>query len=173
MSQNYIRQCAVSFSAIGQTFDANEGSIRVRFKIRQSTLNQPNTATILLTNQNPGQAKKLVESEGSTVSISAGYKGNMGLLFVGDLRKAIYGRENPTDTMTTILASDGGQAQTYATVNKTLPPGSTPNDIVNTSIEALQKYGVGLGFRGALGRPLDAGLPTLDRAVWHGLEIDD
>jgi hypothetical protein len=164
MSANYIRQCAVTFAYIGKTYDANEGSIRVRFKIKQSTLNQPNTATILLTNQNPGLAKALCapQAEGSNVSISAGYVGNMGLIFQGDLRKAIYGRENPTDTMTTILASDGGQAQTYAQVNKTLPPGSTPNDIVNTSIAALKQFGVGLGF---VGPSVQLSTPVYPRSI--------
>lgn len=160
MSENYIRQCAVTFSAIGQTFDAN--GIRVRFKIKQSTLEQANTATVMLTNQNPAQAKKLVQAEGSTVSISAGYQGNMGLLFVGDLRRAIYGRENPTDTLTTILAADGGQAQSYAQVNKTLPPGSKPQDIVNTAIQGLQKFGVNLGF---VGPSVNLSTPVYPRSI--------
>jgi hypothetical protein len=162
LSQNYIRKCAVSFSCIGQTFDA-EG-IRVRFKIKQSTLNQPNTAVILLTNQLRGQAKKMCDpkSEGTNVTISAGYDGNMGMIFQGDLRKAIYGRENATDTMTTILASDGGQAQSYATVSKTLPPGSTPKDIVDTSIEALKKFGVDLGF---VGQKVDLSTPKYPRSI--------
>ena len=160
MSENYIRDCAVYFSAIDKTYDAS--GIRVRFKIKQSTQAQANTATVLLTNQNPQLAKKLVESEGSTVKISAGYNGNIGLLFQGDLRRAIYGRENPTDTMTTILAADGGQAQTYATVAKTLPPGSTPKDIYDTSIEALKKYGVDHGF---IGPKVDLSKPVYPRSI--------
>lgn len=162
MSENYIRECAVSFSAIGQTFDA-EG-IRVRFKIKQSTLEQANVATIFLTNQNPQQAKKLCAqaSEGSNVTISAGYKGNVGVLFQGDLRKAFYGRENPTDTMTTILAADGGQARSYGTVSKTLPPGSTPKDIVNTAVEGLQKFGVNLGL---VGQMVDLSTPVYPRSI--------
>jgi len=162
MSENWIRQCAVTFGAIGKTYDAT--GIRVRFKISQSTHDQPNTATILLTNQNPGLAKQLcaASAEGSMVSVSAGYAGNMGLIFQGDLRRAIYGRENPTDTMTTILASDGGQAQSYATVAKTLPAGSTPDDIVKTSVAALQKFGVGLGF---VGPSVDLTTPVYPRSI--------
>ena len=161
MSKNYIRDCAVYLEAIGRTYDAS--GIRVRFKIKQSTLPQPNMATIILTNQNPHLAKTLVESGYNTdVTISAGYVDNIGVIFKGKIARAIYGRENPTDTMTTILASDGGHAQSYATVAKTLPPGSTPKDIVDTSIEALKKFGVDLGFVGPL---VDLNKPMYPRSI--------
>ena len=162
MSENYIRDCAVSFACIGQTFDAT--GIRVRFKIKQSTLAQANTATIFLTNQNASQARKMCEpnAEDTEVTISAGYKGNIGQIFKGKLRKAIYGRENPTDTMTTILASDGGSAQTYATLSKTLPPGSTPKDIVSASINAMKPFGVDLGF---VGQGVDLSKPVYPRSI--------
>jgi hypothetical protein len=162
MSKNYIRDCAVTVACIGQTFNA-EG-IRVRFKIKQSTLHQANTAVIYLTNQLPAHAKKICDpsSEDSDITISAGYKDNIGLIFKGRLRRAIYGRENPTDTMTTILASDGGSAQAYATVAKTLPPGSTPQNIVDTAIESLKKFGVDHGFTG---QGVDLSKPTYPRSI--------
>ena len=161
MSANYIRDCAVTFDCIGQTFDAK--GIRVRFKIKQSSLAQANTATILLTNQNAAQAKKLVHTGKDTgVTISAGYEGNMGVVFKGLIRRALYGRENPTDTMTTVLASDGGQAQSYSIVDKTLPPGSTPKDIVQTSLDAMKQYGVGLGF---IGPRVDLSKPVYPRSI--------
>lgn len=162
MSDNYIRDCAVTFDAIGTTYDAT--GIRVRFKIRQSTLGSANTATILLTNQNPGLAKQLCDpkSEGTKVSVSAGYVGNSGLLFQGDLRRAIYGRENPTDTLTTILAAGGGQAMSHATIAKTLPKGSTPQNIVDAVSAEMGKFGVNFGFAG---QSIDLSQPVYPRAI--------
>lgn len=162
MSRNYIRACAVTFAAIGKTYDAT--GIRVRFKITQSTLDQPNIATILLTNQNPALAKALCSqsADNTEVTISAGYVDNMGLIFKGRIRRAIYGRENPTDTMTSILASDGGHGVAYAPVAKTLPPGSTPQDIVNTAMDSMKKFGVDLGF---VGPKVDLSTPKYPRSI--------
>lgn len=161
MSRNYIRDCAVTFAAIGKTYDAK--GIRVRFKIKQSTMHQANVATILLSNQNPSLAKALVQTgENTDVTISAGYVDNIGVIFKGKIRRAIYGRENPTDTLTTILASDGGHGQSYATVNTTLPPGKTPKDIYDVAHAALKKYGVDPGFVGKL---VDLSKPVYPRSI--------
>ena len=164
MSQNYLRQCEVYFAYIGRTYTCDATAIRVRFDIKQSSTALPNIAEIRLTNQNRDLAKALTDpkADGTLVSISAGYAGNSGLLFQGDLRQAMYGRENPTDTMTTIQAADGGQARNYATVSKTLPPGSTPKDHVDTAITALKQFGVNLGF---VGPKVDLSKPVYPRAV--------
>ena len=164
MSQNYIRSCHVTFAYIGKTYTCDMNAIRVRFGIKKESMPQPNIATIRLTNQNRDLAKRLTEpqAEGSDVIISAGYRDNEGVIFQGELRFAMFGRENPTDTMTTIIAADGGQAKTYATVSKTLPPGSTPKDIVSTAIDSLSKFGVTLGF---VGPKVDLSTPVYPRSI--------
>lgn len=164
MSQNYIRQLALYIEAIGRTYDAGQYSIRVRFSIKQSNTQIPNTATIRLTNQNRDLAKALCQpsAEGTYVSITAGYVGNSGLLFQGHIVRTIYGRENPTDTLTQILCSDGDQGHNVAQVNKTLPPGSTPQTIVNTAMQALQPYALTLGF---IGQTVDLSTPTYPRSI--------
>jgi hypothetical protein len=162
MSQNYIRACAISIAAIGKTCDAT--GLRVRFSIKQRTAGQPNIATVKITNQSPSLAKALTQAsaEYTPIVISAGYVDNQGVLFQGNLVRAIYGRENPTDTLTTILAADGGQAHDYATVSQTLAAGSTPQQHVNVAIQALSKYGVSLGF---VGPKVDLSTPVYPRAV--------
>ena len=96
--------------------------MRCQFSIKQGTRGLPNTATIRITNQNPTVARQLAQAQAeyTAVSISAGYQGNSGLLFQGNIVKAIYGQENPIDTLTTILAADGGQAHDYAVVDQAL-----------------------------------------------------
>jgi hypothetical protein len=160
VSQNYIRSCHVTFAYIGKTYTCDMNAIRVRFGIKKESMPQPNIATIRLTNQNRDLAKRL--TEGSGVIISAGYLDNEGVIFQGELRFAMYGRENPTDTMTTVIAADGGQAKTYATVSKTLPPGSTPKDIVDTAISSLSNFGVTLGF---VGQGVNLSTPVYPRSI--------
>jgi hypothetical protein len=165
MSRNYLRACHVFIDALGRTYTCDLNAIRVRFSIKQATLAVPNVATIRLTNMNRSAAEQLCRdpaSEGTYVSISAGYQGNEGLLFQGHIVRPIYGRENPTDTLCQILCTDGNQAMSYATVNKTFPPGSTPQDHLNEAIKAMQKYAVGLGF---VGSGVDLSQPKYPRSV--------
>lgn len=164
MSVNYIRQCHVTFAYIGKTYTCDLDAIRVRFSIKKESAAQPNIATIRLTNQNRDLAKRLTEkdAEFTGVVIRAGYLDNEGVIFDGDLRFAMFGRENPTDTMTTVLAADGGQGKIYGTVSQTLAPGSTPRDHVNVAIESLKKYGLDLGFVGKL---VDLSKPVYPRSV--------
>lgn len=150
MSQNYDRACTVTIDGLG-TYVCHPDSCRVRFSIKAATTNVPNTATIRLTNINRSKAEAFAKdpgSEGKGVTISAGYQDNAGVIFTGHVVRPIYGRENPTDTLMQILCADGNQAHTHATVNKTLPPGSTPQDIVDTAIKSMSQYAVKLGFVG-------------------------
>ena len=143
--------------------------IRVRFSIKQATVALPNIATIRLTNMLRSAAEKLCKdpaSEGTPVTITGGYVNNEGLLFKGHIVRPIYGRENPTDTLCQILCTDGNQAMSHATVSKTFPPGSTPQDHLNEAITAMKKYAVGLGFVSA---GVDLSQPKYPRSVTTGL----
>lgn len=165
MSQNYLRACTVQIDGLG-TYTAD--GIRVRFSIKAATNLMPSIATIRLTNLNRSNAEQFAKnpaSLGKGVVISAGYQDNVGIIFKGSVVKPqgiIFGRENPTDTLLQVLCVSGDQALTHATVNKTLPPGSTPQDHVNTAIQSMQQYGVNLGFIGQL---VDLSQPKYPRAV--------
>lgn len=142
----------------------NGDGLRIRFDIKQHNNPTPSIAVIKITNQDTSAAKQLVQinSEYKTVTIDAGYPNNHGVIFSGNIVRSIYGRENPTDTLTTILCADGDQARSHAVVNKTLAPGSTPKDHVNAAIQALSQYGVSLGF---VGSSIDLSTPSYPRSV--------
>lgn len=144
------------------TFDG-EG-LRIRFDIKQHNEPTPSFAIIKITNQNPSDAKQLaqINAEYKSVSIDAGYGDNHGVIFEGNIVRAIIGRENPTDTLTTILAADGDQGRGHAVVNKTFPPGSTPKDHFNAAIQALSKFGISQGF---IGQSVDLSTPSYPRSV--------
>lgn len=162
MVEQYIRACSILLQGGGDPLDLS--TLRCRFKVTQHTLQTPNLATVFITNQNPTTARQLAQaqSEYKTLTIIAGYVGSSGVIFSGNIVKAIYGRENPTDTLTTILAADADQAHNYGIVNTTLAAGSTPRDHVNAAVQAMAKYGVSLGF---VGSSIDLSTPVYPRAV--------
>jgi hypothetical protein len=162
MSQFYLRAWNITIGGLG-TF-ATDG-IRVRFSIKQGTVHSPNNATVRLTNNLRSAAEAFCKNPGSIgqpVTISAGYSGDAGILFKGHVAWPIYGRENPTDTLTTIFCTDGHLATSHATVSKTFPPGSTPKDHLNLAIQSFQKYAVNLGF---IGQGVDLSQPVYPRSV--------
>jgi hypothetical protein len=162
VSVNFGRYCSITFDGSVGTLDVS--SLRCRFTIKQHTLQLPNTATIRITNQLPATARQLAQtiSEYKTVTITAGYQSNFGVVFSGNIVQGIYGRESATDTMTTVFASDGDQAHNFAVVNKTLAAGSTPKDHVDAAVAAMGKYGVTMG---PVGSSVDLSTPQYPRAV--------
>lgn len=161
----WIRKCKiVAQAAGGQSIDLSE--LRCRFQIKMHGEHGPDKALIKITNQNPATAKKFVtpSAEYTTISIYVGYQDDVSeaMLFSGGIVQAFYGRENPTDTLTTIIATAGHQAHNYATVSKTLPAGSTPQDHVNAAAAAMKKYGLDMGF---IGQSINLSMPRYPRAV--------
>jgi hypothetical protein len=154
----------VAQAAGGQSMDLSE--LRCRFTIKMHGEHGPDKAIIKVTNQNPATARQFCtpNAEYTTISIYCGYQDGPqeSMLFSGGIVQAFYGRENPTDTLTTIVATAGHQAHNYATVSKTLPAGSTPQDHVNVAVQAMKKYGLDLGF---IGQSLNLMTPKYPRAV--------
>jgi hypothetical protein len=161
----YGRLCSIAAQAAGgQTIDLSE--LRCRFEIKQHSELGPDKATIKITNENPQTAMLFTQNnaEFSTITISCGYQdeGTLGALFSGNIVQAFYGRDTPTDTLTTIQATAGHQAHNYAVVSKTLAVGSTPMDHLNVAVQAMQQYGLQLGF---IGPSVDLTTPKYPRAV--------
>ena len=161
----YLRQCSiVAQAAGGQTIDLSQ--LRCRFEIKQHSALGPDKAIIRITNENPQTARMFTQNnaEFSTITISCGYQdeGSSGMLFSGGIVQAFYGRDNPTDTLTTIQATAGHQAHNYAVVSKTLAAGSTPMDHLNVAVQAMKQYGLQLGF---IGPSVDLSTPKYPRAV--------
>ena len=145
----YLRNFKLIAQATGgQSYDLS--GLRVRFRLMQHNVLSPDKAIIKITNQNPTIAKQFVQNgaKNTTVSIYAGYQdeGTNALLFTGGLVQAIYGRENPTDTLTTLVCTAGIQAHTRAVVNKTHPAGSSAQDHFDTAATEMKKYGLSVGY---------------------------
>lgn len=126
------------FSGVGP--EANT-ALRIRFMIRKGVDLGFNISTVKITNPNPSTAQQLValasQPTNPPITIDAGYQDNHGVIFHGQIRQAIYGRESPTDTLLQLICSTFDLEYTYGTVNKSLSAGSTMMDHFNHAVQAM------------------------------------
>lgn len=163
MSQNqheegrqWLRACSL---VVGP--DSGEGlelsALRITFATKKGDMETPNSAEINVYNLSDDTAAK-IRREFTQVSLSAGYEGNLGAIFRGNIRHVRVWRENGVDTVLSILAADGDRAYNFATVNTTLAAGSRPADRVRVCQGSMQAKGTGAGYTPDLGgQPLPRG----------------
>jgi hypothetical protein len=144
MTQQWIRDWSLSVG--GSNGGINISALRVRFELKQRTLESPNTAVIRINNVSDKTATQFSQKEFSTVTLSAGYTGSSAVIFNGTIKQANVGRESATDTYVDIFASCGDKGYNYGVVNKTLAAGCTQQDIFNACAQAMQHYGVTAGY---------------------------
>lgn len=135
MSQNWLR--AWKLEAAGKTFS---GDLRVVFVCKSWVVGVPNNGTFTLFNLNKDSAAALQSlaksGGGGTVTFSAGYKDNVGVIFSGKIIQVNLGKANATDTTTAIYATSDDTTHSSAYVNTTLKAGSTGLDVYNSLIKA-------------------------------------
>ena len=153
--QQYDRYCQLI--VYGTDFNGLDlSNLRIKFSVKQTDSQSPNTADIrvynvenstalsMLINLNPPPGIGI--SQPGRVILQAGYQSNYGVIFQGNIKQIILGRESATDTFVDIVAGDGHLAYNYAIVNTTLAAGSTPMSQVNAAAQAMSAYGTGLGY---------------------------
>lgn len=161
----YLRYCSIIADNVSildpgaNNAGAPSMGLRCRFEISQWTMLTPNILKLMVTNPSPTTAQAFVHKEYQHIRIDAGYQDGHGVIFQGNIIQAIYGRENPTDTLLTVYAGDNDRKHNYATVNTTLPPGSTPQDHLNVALHAMAPD-LSKGFIG-----VDLSQPVYSRAV--------
>jgi hypothetical protein len=143
---NWIRKCELSVAGLTIVGGTVEQTLRVRFNVQQRTTQSPGVGNIFVTNPADATSKKILSAgEFAPVTLKAGYENGLyGLIFKGTLRQARKGKDNPTDTYINVLAADE-IGYNFATVNKSLPPGSTGQDLFNALTKELSAYGVTVG----------------------------
>ncbi len=164
--QQYLRACSL---VVDDTRDGtiDLSSFRVVFKITAADVATPNTAIIRVYNVAPATAAK-VRAEFKRVTLKAGYGSTATeIIFAGDIRQAIIGRENATDSFLELVAADGDVAYLRAFVSTTLASGWTPDDVVKACLKAMEPYGVTAGVLPALLAPRGIRATTL-----HGFARD-
>src|SRR5699024_5240814 len=95
--------------------------LRIRFDIKKSSDENPNTAKIEIYNLNP-EHQGLLLKEWSDIQLLAGYQGAERLIFSGQIRTATPTIQG-TDRIITIESGDGDREILRGFVNKTLTKG--------------------------------------------------
>lgn len=143
MTQQFLRAASLVLgNSQGQGLDLS--TLRLDFTISHSTVQTPRTAMIRVTNVSKNTAAK-VQKEFTQVSLSAGYKGAIGLLFQGEIRQFRYGRENPTDTYLDIIAADGDQVYSQGFISQVIDTGYTSTDVFREIVAAGATQGLTMG----------------------------
>jgi len=123
-------------------------------------LNQPATLQARIYNLSKATAQKLLsmkpiptgsaptggaagasDPNAAKITLQAGYDGNFGIIFKGDLIQAKKGRESGTDTFVDLFAGDGDWAHAWGRINTTLAAGYTPRDVNDAIGKAVGPYG--------------------------------
>lgn len=154
--RQWLRACSL---IVGP--DSGEGldlsALRITFATKKGDAETPNSAEISVYNLADDTAAR-IRREFTQVHLSAGYEGNTGTIFRGNIRRVRVWRENGVDTVLSILAADGDRAYNFATVNATLAAGSRPADRVRVCQGSMEAKGTKAGYTPDLGgQPLPRG----------------
>ena len=152
-------------NASGKGLDLSQ--LRLQFNIRHASVQTPKVLEARIYNVSR-QTAASVQKEYTRVILSAGYQGNIGKLFDGQIRQIRFGRENPTDTYLEIIAADGDQAYSQGTISQSLAAGWIASDVhrelVAATAEAkqLMAAGTAAGTQEMQAQGLTAGTPPPD-----------
>ena len=148
----------------GQGLDLSQ--LRFSFKITQQTIQTPGTMECRIYNLSNATASK-IQTEFTRIQLTAGYEGNLGLIFDGTINMARKGRASQVDTVLDITATDSDLAHNFAVVSTTVAAGSTPDARLAALKTALASQYVTDGYIPSLTGP------TLPRGrVYFGMARD-
>ncbi len=102
--------------------------LRLAFSIEKHLGKEPNTCTISIYNLNE-QSRAELQHHPLQVRLEAGYDGERGRLFAGDLYHSATTREGP-DVVTKLQVADGRRAYKHARVNRSFKPGTDARTVL-------------------------------------------
>jgi hypothetical protein len=144
MSRNWIRSIGLQVGGQGGQDDLS--AMRIRFMVRAASTQTPHAAEIRVYNLSKDHAKRLTSGrEFSSLSLSAGYVENSGVIYEGTIIQAQAGRESPTKTFVDFYCRDGDKAYNWGNISKTFAAGSTQRDHVDEILRVLKPLGIAEG----------------------------
>jgi len=141
LAVQFIRVCRLTSG--GNTWNLDDAA--VEFLVRQKTVQMPNIAEIRVYNLTEDSRTKLCK-QNQEIILEAGYRGRYSAIFKGTIKQGNRGKVKGTDTFVDLFCGDGDQAYIRAQVSKTLPAGSTRQQVVDECLKAFGPYGVSKGF---------------------------
>lgn len=174
MSQNWMRHFELQLlDQNGQGVMLSD--FKVTFQIEWADTRWPRVANVKIYNLSRETTNKILGQEFSKIRIIAGYDGlaqevdasqvgiardipadksgqtggqNYGLIFDGDIRFTITGKDNVTDSWVLIQAIGDHEAFLYANTVTTLAAGHTVADLLAANMKGFNAFGVTQGITG-------------------------
>ncbi|MEQ1964660.1 hypothetical protein ABLB69_16140 [Xenorhabdus khoisanae] len=146
MSKQWLRECKLIVAdESGKGIDLSE--LKIKFSITRPSFHYPATGIFKIYNLNEETRNKIRKNEYTAVIFSAGYRGNSGQIFAGQIQYTYTGRDSPTDTYVVIQAGDGDKAYNNAVLNITISAGYTQEDVDRLLMRDIEQYGILAGLR--------------------------
>lgn len=149
--RQFIRQYSLQvYSDGGVVLDLSQ--LRFAFMVRRGDWQTPNSADIRVYNvsdETAGRVQSLTpKPEFNRVVINAGYDGNVGTIFDGQIKQVRRGRESQVDTFLDITGADGDSAYNFSMLAMSLAAGeNTPANSVEQIVARMGKYSVSQGYK--------------------------
>ena len=106
-AKQFIRHCTLVVAGTsGEGLDLSQ--MRIGFDVKKTDAQTPNTAEIVVFNLSANTVKQ-IRKEFTRVILQAGYGENFGVIFDGNIKELVSGKEG-TDTTLSISAGDGDRA---------------------------------------------------------------
>jgi hypothetical protein len=140
--RQWLRACTLVVG--GGTSGLDLSQLRIKFTTHKGDVETPNNADITVYNLAPETLSR-IRGEFKRVVLSAGYQGNCGVIFDGQIRQ-VRNRTEGADTLTEITVADGDRAYNYATVSATLAAGVRPTGQIAAAATAMADKGTALGY---------------------------
>lgn len=104
MSLLFDRKCRLVLTQGAETIDLS--AFRIQFTVSQADVETPNNAVIRIFNLSDATINRLASGFRGVI-LEAGYNGNSGLIFLGDVKQYKRGKADNIDTYLDIYAADG------------------------------------------------------------------
>lgn len=146
MSQQYLRKLSVvvaTSTGAGKEF----ADFRCTFQVRRGDFQTPNSCDLRIYNLSHATQNLIAGDEFTQISIKAGYPGNYGLIFQGNIKQFRKGRVDQKDSYVDISAADGDEAYHFAQISATIPAGTQPGGIAGAILNAMKSHGITQGYQ--------------------------
>ena len=138
-SQQFLRTCNLVVSDKNQN-GLDLSNLRIKFSVKRTDNMTPNTADIYVYNLEEQTALDIRDNF-KKVILQGGYESNFGVIFQGNIKQVIIGRESGQDTFINIQAGDGDQSYNFAIVNQTIAAGATQTDQITAAANSMTENG--------------------------------
>lgn len=145
MTVQFGRKLSVAIGPAGGTGLEFE-SFKVTFQVRRGDIQTPNSADVMIYNVKPQTANQISTKEFNELRIQAGYEGNFGLIFQGNVKQVRIGREDAVNTYVSITAADGDSAYNFAAIRRSFARGFQPRNAIEAFLSSMGNFGIKPGY---------------------------